>query len=71
MFSPDVCHLRDEMVRLRDMLTQKDTQLEKFVDMLVKRRINLFVINWDTIISKNACASGADLTGMSAASRSR
>ena len=47
MFSPDVCHLRDEMVRLTDMLTQKDTQLEKFVDMLVKRRINFFVINWE------------------------
>ena len=42
-----VSYLRDEMVRLRDMLTQKDTQLEKFVDMLVKRRINFFVIDWE------------------------
>jgi hypothetical protein len=38
-----VSYLRDEMVRLRDILTQKDTQLEKFLDMLVKRRINFFL----------------------------
>ena len=33
------------MVRLRDMLTQKDTQLEKFLDMLVNRITNFFVLD--------------------------